>query len=127
MAHPVVWFEVLGEDGAKLQQFYASLFGWRIDANNPMKYGMVETGAGKGIPGGVGGTYQGMPTGVTFYVECPDLEESLASAKKLGATVVMPVTKMPDGPTMAVFKDPEGHVIGMTQARPVEAQPVQAQ
>jgi predicted enzyme related to lactoylglutathione lyase len=38
----VVWFEVMGEDGDKLQSFYRGLFGWKIDAGNPTKYGMVE-------------------------------------------------------------------------------------
>ena len=42
MANPVVHFEVLGKDGERLQQFYRDLFGWKIDANNPMKYGYVE-------------------------------------------------------------------------------------
>jgi hypothetical protein len=31
-----------GKDGAKLQGYYAELFGWEIDANNPMKYGVVQ-------------------------------------------------------------------------------------
>jgi predicted enzyme related to lactoylglutathione lyase len=39
MGQPVVHFEVVGKDGAKLQQYYSELFGWEIDANNPMNYG----------------------------------------------------------------------------------------
>ncbi len=54
MQHPVVWFEVMGENGERLQSFYSKLFGWKIDASNPMKYGMVEAVNGQGIPGGVG-------------------------------------------------------------------------
>lgn len=37
MKHPVMWFEVLGQDGAKLQQFYSRLFGWKLNADNPLK------------------------------------------------------------------------------------------
>jgi predicted enzyme related to lactoylglutathione lyase len=44
MAHPVVWFEVLGHIGERLRQFYGGVFGWRFDVENPMKYGMVDTG-----------------------------------------------------------------------------------
>ena len=29
MGHPVNWFEIVGSDGATLQQCYADLFGWR--------------------------------------------------------------------------------------------------
>jgi hypothetical protein len=54
MSHPVVWFEVMGRNGADLQKFYTKLFDWKIDASNPMNYGMVEATEGRGIPGGVG-------------------------------------------------------------------------
>jgi predicted enzyme related to lactoylglutathione lyase len=37
MAHPVMWFEVLGSDGGKLQQFYGDLFGWTFDVIQPIK------------------------------------------------------------------------------------------
>ena len=53
MGDPVIHFEVVGRDGAKLQQFYGDVFGWKIDASNPMKYGIVDNG-GEGINGGVG-------------------------------------------------------------------------
>jgi predicted enzyme related to lactoylglutathione lyase len=116
MKHPVVWFEVLGKDGKKLQEFYSELFGWQIKVDNPMGYGMVDTGAKSGVPGGVGGTYQDFGPWVTFYVESPDLAASLEAAKKLGGKVVMPPKKMPDGPELALFQDPEGHVIGLVCA-----------
>ena len=51
MGQPVVHFEVIGKDGEQLQRFYADLFSWRIDADNPLKYGSVEDA---GITGGIG-------------------------------------------------------------------------
>ena len=44
MANHVVHFEILGTDGKKTQAFYGNLFGWKIDANNPMNYGLVDCG-----------------------------------------------------------------------------------
>jgi uncharacterized protein len=41
MGQPVVHFEIAGKDPAKLHEYYSDLFGWEIDANNPMNYGMV--------------------------------------------------------------------------------------
>ena len=38
MGQPVVHFEVIGKDGAKLQKYYADLFGWKISADNEMNY-----------------------------------------------------------------------------------------
>jgi predicted enzyme related to lactoylglutathione lyase len=42
MGRPVVHFEVMGTDGAKLRSFYAELFDWAIDADNPLGYGVVQ-------------------------------------------------------------------------------------
>jgi len=111
-----MWFEVLGSDGDKLRQFYGGLFGWSFDANNPIKYGMVNTGEKRGIPGGIGQTYPGTRPWVTFYVETPDVAASLAEADRLGGAIVLPRTVMPDV-TLGVFEDPEGHVIGLVEAR----------
>jgi predicted enzyme related to lactoylglutathione lyase len=116
MAHPVVWFEVLGLEGEKLRQFYRGLFGWKIETSNPMKYGMVDTGSKAGIPGGVGEVYPGTRSWVTFYVETPDVAATLDQVQRLGGKVVMPKTAMPDV-TLGAFEDPEGHVIGLVEAK----------
>jgi predicted enzyme related to lactoylglutathione lyase len=42
MGQPVVHFEVIGKDGDRLQSYYAELFGWQIDSDNPMSYGVVQ-------------------------------------------------------------------------------------
>jgi uncharacterized protein len=53
MAAPVVWFEIAGRDLDALTRFYGDLLGWKVDADNPQRYGMVDTGADGGIPGGI--------------------------------------------------------------------------
>jgi predicted enzyme related to lactoylglutathione lyase len=115
MAHPVVWFEVLGNEGGKLRSFYSELFGWKIAADNPMRYGMVETGGKGGIPGGVGDVFPGTRSWITFYVKTDDLDGALARAQKLGGKTVMPPRKLPDGPDIAILEDPEGHVVGLVK------------
>jgi predicted enzyme related to lactoylglutathione lyase len=118
MTHPVVWFEVLGKDASHLQQFYGQLFGWKFDTSSPMRYGTVEPQGQKGIPGGVGEVFEGARPWVTFYVRSNDLAGSLAQAEKLGGKVVMPPRPLPDGPTVAFFADPEGHIIGLVEEMP---------
>jgi predicted enzyme related to lactoylglutathione lyase len=115
MAHPVMWFEVLGNDAGKLRTFYSGLFGWGFRANDPIQYGVVNTGDGRGIPGGIGQAYPGTRPWVTFYVETPDITASLKQAEALGGKVVLPRTTMP-GVTLGVFEDPEGHVVGLVEA-----------
>ena len=117
MAQPVLWFEVLGRDGSKLQQFYGGLFGWTFDVIQPINYGVAKTGNGRGIMGGIGQIFPGTKPWATFYVETPDVTASLAKAAALGGKVVTPRTALPDV-TLGVFEDPEGHVIGLVEAKP---------
>lgn len=119
MGQPVVHFEVVGRDGAKLRGYYGELFGWKMDADNPMNYALVEAeqgSAGPGIPGGVGQVPEGYEGHVTFYVEVPDVEAALQQAESLGGSRVMgPKTIMP-GITLGQFRDPEGNLVGLTQS-----------
>ena len=110
MARPVVHFEVHGKDGKALRDFYTQLFDWKIDANNPMDYGLVAA-AQPGIGCGIAQS-DGAPM-VTFYVDVPDLAATLASVEKLGGKTVMPPMEAPGGPTIAMFQDPEGNTIGI--------------
>lgn len=52
MGMPVVHFEVLGSDAAALQHFYSELFDWTIRTDNPLGYGLVDTGVEGSIPPG---------------------------------------------------------------------------
>ena len=119
MPNPVTHFEITGKDGKKLQQFYGDLFDWKIDANNPMDYGMVQA-EGNGIGGGIGPSPQ--PVGVTVYVEVPDPQAALDKAVSLGGRVVMGVTEIPGAVTMAQFADPEGNVIGIVKSGSMQQQ-----
>jgi uncharacterized protein len=121
MGQPVVHFEIVGQDGEKLQSYYSELFGWSIDATNPMKYGIVAreenlNSDGVGIGGGVGTGPEGYPGHVTFYVEVPDLEATLSKIESLGGSTVMEPVDVPEGPSIAMFADPEGHLVGLVKA-----------
>jgi predicted enzyme related to lactoylglutathione lyase len=118
MGQAVVHFEVVGKDGAKLQGYYTEMFGWKMNADNPMNYALVEPedgSQGKGIPGGIGQGPDGYEGHVTFYVEVPDVEAALAKAESLGGTRVMGPETIMEEITLGQFKDPEGNLIGLTQ------------
>jgi uncharacterized protein len=112
MASTVVHFEVVGKDGPALQRFYSSVFGWTLDTNNPGGYGMVR-GGDQGIGGGIGAAPDGSPGRVTFYVQTDDAKETLRKVEELGGRVLMPLTEVAPGTTIALFADPEGHVVGL--------------
>ena len=113
MPNPVVHFEILGPDAAALQQFYADAFGWKIDADNPFNYGMVDAG-GEGIRGAVG---QEDPAVLTFYIQVDDPAAYLEKLKGLGGRVIQDVTVIPGAVTMARFADPSGNVVGLVKAQ----------
>jgi predicted enzyme related to lactoylglutathione lyase len=123
MGQPVVHFEVVGKDGEKLQRYYSELFGWEIQADNPMKYGMVarEGNVGRdgvGIGGGVGQGPDGYDGHVTFYVAVPDVEAALQKAESLGGQRIMGPENIMDMVTLGQFKDPEGNMVGVVQEMP---------
>jgi len=112
MPNPVVHFEVLGKDGKRSQEFYTNLFGWHVDADNPMDYGMVDT-HDEGINGGIAAS-DGPPK-VTFYVQVDDINAYLKKAESLGAKTTMPRTEIPNAVTMAQFSDLDGNTIGLVE------------
>jgi predicted enzyme related to lactoylglutathione lyase len=121
MGQPVIHFEVVGKDAARLQRFYSELFDWTIDADNPMGYGMVSREGntdpdGIGIGGGVGAGPDGYEGHATFYVGVPDVEAALAQAESLGGTRMMGPRDVMDRVVVGLFADPEGHVVGVVSS-----------
>jgi predicted enzyme related to lactoylglutathione lyase len=120
MGQPVVHFEIIGKDAAKLQGFYSDLFGWEINSDNPMNYGIVQRDGnvnpdGAGIGGGVGSGPEGYAGHVTFYIEVPDVEAALAKAESLGGTRTMGPDKVMEQVEIGLFTDPEGHLVGVVK------------
>jgi predicted enzyme related to lactoylglutathione lyase len=119
MGQPVVHFEVIGKDGEKLQSYYAELFGWKIDADNPMKYGIVKGEDNPSDMGSIGGGVATGPDGyeghVTFYIAVPDVEAALQKAEELGGTRVMGPETIMGEMVLGQLKDPEGNLIGLVQ------------
>ncbi len=112
MADKVVWFEVVGPDGAKLREFYGDLFGWSIDASNPIDYGIVDE-KDAGIGGGIGSSQEGSGGHLMFYVGVDDPQSYIDKVEGMGGKVVMPLTSIPGMVTFAHLQDPAGHVFGI--------------
>lgn len=114
MGKPVVHWEIWSAEHKKLSEFYQKLFDWQIDFNAFPNCGLTCTGEG-----GIGGGFMQPQPGpipknqVTFYVKVEDLQAVLDKAKGLGAEVVLPPTPVPGVGAMALFKDPDGNVMGL--------------
>jgi predicted enzyme related to lactoylglutathione lyase len=116
-----VHFEIIGQDAERLRSYYSELFGWEINAENPMDYGIVAregnvNADGVGIGGGIGTGPEGYSGHVTFYIEVPDVEAALAKAESLGGTRMMGPDEPMEGLVIGLFTDPEGHTIGLVKS-----------
>jgi predicted enzyme related to lactoylglutathione lyase len=118
MPHRVIFFEVVGPDGACLRNFYGELFGWQIrEVPPPMDYGMVSS-EDAGIEGGIGAAPEGGTGHTTVYVETDDPEATLARAEELGAKTMLAPTQLPGGGVIALFADPGNHPVGLYKPAP---------
>ena len=120
MGLPVIHFEIVGKDGKALQDYYSELFGWEIDADNPMSYGMVAregnlSPEGIGIGGGISAGPEGYDGHVTVYIGVPDVEAALTKAESLGGKRIMGPEKIMDLVELGQFTDPEGNMIGVVK------------
>jgi predicted enzyme related to lactoylglutathione lyase len=121
VGQPVVHFEVIGSDPAKLRSYYGELFGWEFQigdattdaVSQPGSYGFVAgTTTGGGINGGVGGG-EGYEAHVLFYVSVPNVEAALKKAESLGGKRRMGPEGTPGTLVVGQFTDPEGNLIGV--------------
>jgi predicted enzyme related to lactoylglutathione lyase len=124
MGRPVVHFEIIGTEPARLRGYYGELFGWEFHTGDaitervsqPGMYGFVDgstTGEGDGINGGIGGGPGHRPR-VLFYVGVSDVEAALRKAESLGGKRLMgPEPESGGDFAVGRFIDPEGNVIGV--------------
>jgi len=124
---PVDWFEVMGSDAARTQQFYADLFGWTVDNSGAPGYATVDTGTGRGIQGGLGGGEEAR--WATIYAGVAGVDQILSRAEELGGSRVSDpglsalksaarAAIYADDPgddqmETGVFRDPAGNVFGV--------------
>jgi predicted enzyme related to lactoylglutathione lyase len=123
MGQPVVHFEIIGSDPAKLRDYYGELFGWEFDVGDPGagaeavsqpgNYGFVDGNTtGGGINGGVGGG-EGYAGRILIYVGVSNVEAALERAESLGGRRRMGPEGTPGTLVVGHFTDPEGNLIGV--------------
>jgi predicted enzyme related to lactoylglutathione lyase len=120
----VDWFEIMGSDAARTQQFYADLFGWGIDRSGLPDYAVANTGTGRGLWGGIGGGADAC--WAIVYAGVGDVEQTLARAVELGGSrvaapgiVALKIAAREalygsaEDMSMGAFRDPAGNVFGL--------------
>ena len=114
MPNPVIHFEIESTDPEASRAFFGEVFGWKADYMPELDYAIVDTQSdGAGINGGIGPAQSEHGSYVTFYIAVDDLQAYLDKAVAAGGKVIMPVTKIPNAVTIALFSDPAGAVVGL--------------
>lgn len=113
MGRPVMQWQILAKnpDGAAAR--YAALFGWSVDADNPLGYRRFDSGSDRGIPGGVWPSPPEGDSRVQLFVEVDDLAATIERATELGFFVVVPPQILPEGDELAIIADEEGISFGL--------------
>ena len=126
MKNPVCWWEICTKDAGKLAKFYSEAFGWEQKDMPGMGYTVMDSGDGKngGIGGGVFSPKEGeeMPPYLTMYIAVDDVDATVAKVKELGATVTCEPFDVPKVGRIAMFNDPQGHMVGMIKSAPMEGE-----
>lgn len=113
MAHHIDWIEFVSTDNKALSEFYAKVFGWKMQSFMPgYDTWMPESGPG-------GGFRENCPEGTpqtVIYVNVSDIDKALHDVAEAGGKVVVPKTEIaPEVGWSAFFKDPSGNIVGLHQ------------
>jgi uncharacterized protein len=111
MSNPVLQWQIVARDPDAVTAFYAKLFGWKVTKANALGYRQVDTG--NGIAGGVWPAPPDAPSFVQLFVGVDDVPAAVAEATRLGATVIVPPSVLPDGDHIAILADPGGITFGV--------------
>jgi predicted enzyme related to lactoylglutathione lyase len=111
-----VWHDLMTADSDGAVRFYTAVIGWgtqKMDMG-PMSYTMWTA---NGTP--VGGVMPmprdeaTIPPHWLGYISTPDVDATVDTARKLGATVMVPPTDIPDIGRFAVLTDPQGAMFAL--------------
>ena len=110
----VVWFNVPADDVKRASKFYSGLFGWKTKSFRGMSdFMQIDTGGADASPDGGIGKRGDQKHSVVNYVSVDSVEKYLAKVEKLGGTISMPKTAVPQMGYFAVFQDTENNSFGL--------------
>ena len=115
------WNELNTRDTAKATSFYRHVFEWDADTTDMGGMNYTEWKNGGETIGGMLDMPPAVPAQVPahwlVYFAVPDTDATIATAGKLGATVLMPATDIPPG-RFAVLADPAGATFAIIKMNP---------
>lgn len=115
-----VWNELMTDDPERSIAFYKAIGGFESEAM-PMgeggTYHLLKSG-GQGRAGVMKNPMPGVPQNWLPYVQVQNADQSHDKAKRLGASIKVPPTDIPNVGRFSVFEDPLGAALGILQPAP---------
>jgi uncharacterized protein len=120
VGRPVVHWELMSKDPAKVSDFYARIFGWKVEHMPELNYRVVDTEAKGGINGGiVKPEREGpWPGNMLFYIDVDDLAAYRKKVVAAGGKIHVEEQEVPGMGSFSLFTDPEGRMMGLWKSRP---------
>ncbi len=110
----IVWFEIPADNPERAKKFYGALFGWKINAFPAMAdYWHIDTGGGDDTPDGGLMTRKHPQQPITNYINVESVTRSAAKVVKLGGTVCLAKTAVPQMGYFAVCEDTENNTFAL--------------
>jgi len=119
VAHKPIWTDLSTSDPAGARDFYAKVFGWKVEVNPDPQYGgyaLAKIG-GKDVAGIGPKQMDEAPTAWTVYIGSADAEDTTKKAQAAGGKVIVPTMSVGEQGKMSIIQDPSGAVIGIWQGQ----------
>ena len=119
MGRPVVHWELMSKDPAKVSDFYAKIFDWKVNHMPELNYRTVETGSDMGINGGVVKPQREgpWPGNMVLYIDVDDLAAYRKKITAAGGEIHVEEQEVPGMGWLCLFTDPEGRMMGLWKTK----------
>ena len=123
MGNAVVHWELMSKEPAKVADFYARIFGWKVEHRPELNYRIVDTGAAEGEMRGINGGIvkpdrEGpWPGNMLFYILVDDLAAYRKKIVAAGGKIHVESQKVSGMGKLCLFTDPEGRMMGLWKAK----------
>jgi hypothetical protein len=113
-AASLVWFEIPADKPERAQKFYGQLFGWKIKPFPGVQdYWHIDTGGANDTPDGGMLTRKHPAHAITNYISVPSVDKAAAKVQKLGGSICMPKTAVPQMGYFVICQDTEGNTFAV--------------
>jgi len=110
----IVWFEIPADNVERAKKFYSGLFGWKIEKfPGGMDYWHIDTGGSDDSPDGGMMPRKHPQQPITNYILVASVNEAAAKVQKLGGTICMSKTAVPQMGCFVVCQDTEDNMFAL--------------